>query len=102
MILVQNIRGTSTNRCGCGNWLRHWHQHGGFFTLGCSTVNCSGSAEVGAHVKKVIRQDRNWYIISLCKSCNGKNLNFKVGYLTTFLSANVAKTCGKPSHFFSW
>lgn len=102
MITVKNLNGTSRNKCNCGSWLQHWRKLSGSFTVGCSNANCWGSAEVGAHVQKKYGTDNGWYIVPLCKSCNGKSDNFNVGLLTTFVSANVAKSCRKPINFFSW
>jgi len=102
MILVKNVRGTSSNKCKCGSWKQHWRNYGGLMMIGCSNVYCNGAAEVGAHVRKVRGSGNKWYIIPLCRSCNGKNTNLSVWFFTTFVSANVSETCNKPSSFFSW
>lgn len=92
-----NINGTSDNTCNCeGGWLGHWEKFSGKEVSDCREINCSSKATVGAHVQKDSSTDRSWYIIPLCKEHNnkkGETLDLMTD--TTFVSANVANTCGK-------
>jgi hypothetical protein len=59
--------------CGCESWLQHWENNSGKKADTCSALNCSNNAEVGGHVQKRNGDDNRWYIIPICKSCNGKH-----------------------------
>lgn len=97
MIKVKNINNTSDNKCFCSSWLDHWKKFSNqALPSFCSEVNCRKSPEVGAHVQKDVSSDNAWYIIPLCKDCNGrKGESIYVMNGTSFVSANVSETCGK-------
>jgi hypothetical protein len=70
---IINIDGTSDNTCGCGSWLDHWLNFSGqSLPRYCPETSCTNKPEVGAHVQKNSNSDKNWYIVPLCKGCNGK------------------------------
>lgn len=67
---VKNLNGTSANTCGkCGTWINHWQNLSGKEALLCGRKDCTGIAELGAHVQKV-SGDTAWYIVPLCSDCN--------------------------------
>ena len=94
---VNNINGTSQNVCKCGSWLDHWKKFSGqAFPTYCSEKSCTQKPEVGAHVQKDSSYDTNWYIVPLCKGCNGKTGNsLEISDSVKLVSANVSETCGK-------
>jgi len=69
---VKNLNGTSDNDCPkCGTWLKHWEKLSGKTADECAC--CSQKATVGAHVQKAESDNNKWYIVPLCKKCNGKS-----------------------------
>ncbi|MDR1249030.1 MAG: hypothetical protein LBK63_06980 [Treponema sp.] len=69
---VRNINGTSDSPdCPCGTWLKHYENYSGIDTPACAESSCVENAEVGAHVQKMDKDDRSWYIVPLCKKHNG-------------------------------
>lgn len=74
-VVVKNLNGTADNKPpkGYGSWLEWWIAQTGKKSPYCSCTDCLDPAEVGAHVKKVNSDDNRWYIVPLCKSCNGKS-----------------------------
>ena len=93
---VNNINGTSQNKCKCGAWLDHWKNFSNkTLPTACSVIGCSAKAEVGAHVQKDSQTDRDWFIIPLCDKHNKETKkSLDVSMMTVFVSANVSKTCG--------
>jgi hypothetical protein len=73
-IPVKNLNGTSNSvpKGGYLTWKAYWEKEMQKPFGTCSCKQCSNLAEVGAHVKKV-GTDNKWYIVPLCKSCNGKS-----------------------------
>lgn len=75
--LVKNINGTSqalyansSSRDG-SSWLEVWRREARSSRATCCALNCSGPAEVGAHVILCDgRRDGLWYLVPFCKSCN--------------------------------
>ena len=94
---VNNINGTGPNTCKCGSWLDHWKKFSGqSLPAYCPEVNCTQKPEVGAHVQKDSHYDTNWYIVPLCKACNGKTgKSLEISDSVKLVSANVSETCGK-------
>lgn len=84
MIKVKNIHGTSKERYstpphGYSSWIDYWKKKSGFyFPDYCTCEDCLNKAEVGAHVIKVNSDNRKWYIVPLCSSCNHKETSFNV------------------------
>jgi hypothetical protein len=71
-MLVKNINGTSDSpKCPCGTWLKHWERYSKKTAGLCAELTCQKPAEVGAHVQKA-GEERNWYIIPLCKEHNNQ------------------------------
>ena len=93
----QIINGTSDNTCRCGSWLEHWKKFGGLeVPKFCPEEKCTQKPEVGAHVQRDAVSDRNWYIIPLCGTHNGKKgESLIVSDFVRLVSANVKETCGK-------
>jgi len=84
--------------CGCKSWIKHWENNYRRNAGICSALNCSNNAEVGGHVQKRNVDDDNWYIIPICKSCNGKHGHeYEVKMDTTFISVNVTNQCKQKS-----
>lgn len=93
---VKNINGTSDNSCKCGSWLNHWEKYGGGKAGMCAEKACTKKAEVGAHVLKADSNDKNWYIVPMCKDHNGLlGEEIEVMDSTVLVSANTAETCAK-------
>ena len=70
------------------SWRRNWDDLTVFFQFPLEIRNtiyvCASCGNgcyhdlVGAHVQKVNSNDKKWYIVPLCKSCNQKNEPFNV------------------------
>jgi len=96
-MIVKNLNDTSTNKCKCDSWLAHWEKFSSKTAGKCVVLNCNNLVEVGAHVQKHSLVDKDWYIIPICKSCNGKKgEKLNISDFTKLVSANVAMTCGPP------
>lgn len=95
MIKDKNLNGTSDNICKCGSWLQHWKNFSGQTANRCVVNNCGNNPEVGGHVQKDNPLDQSWFIIPICKSCNGKNgQDLYIDDAVNLVSANVSQTCG--------
>ena len=93
---VNNINGTSENKCSCGSWLEHWKKYSGqLFPNYCSERSCTKKPEVGAHVQKDNSYDNSWYIIPLCGEHNKQAKSLDVSDSTVLVSANTSQTCGR-------
>jgi hypothetical protein len=91
---VTNINGTSDNTCKCGSWLKHWEKYSGISVTYCSETSCLSKDIVGAHVQKADSDDKNWYIVPLCKTHNASDKDLDIGS-TKLISANTSETCAK-------
>lgn len=72
---VKNLNGTSKFKAKNGKaWLKNWEEQTERIAFGCCNSDCYNLGElVGAHVQKCSSNtDNKWYIVPLCKSCNGK------------------------------
>ena len=79
MILVKNLKGTSDNLPnGYSSWRDFWESKKGYWPSKCAAYGCYGKPEVGAHVIKVYGNDKSWYIVPLCYSCNNSDNTFYV------------------------
>lgn len=72
---VHNLSGTAASRYneppyGYGSWREYWEETMGRKFSYCSRNICLNEATVGGHVQKQDGNDRRWYIVPLCKSCN--------------------------------
>lgn len=97
--IVKNLNGTSDNQCKCGSWIKHYAQFSDFDEMKillCSVIDCKNPSLIGGHVQKVNDENNHWYIVPLCKTCNGnKNHDFEIYQNDEGLaSANVSETCG--------
>ena len=77
---VKNVVGSSrfSKPFGYTSWLEYWEDHAGQKANYCSADNCWGNDLVGAHVQKAYSDDKNWYIVPLCSSCNQRTDTFNV------------------------
>lgn len=94
---VKNLNGTSDNTCKCGSWIKHWEKFSGKSTpTYCCVNSCTGKDLVGGHVQKDSSTDKSWYIIPICKTCNGKQgEDLDISDTTVLVSANQSETCDK-------
>lgn len=93
MLEVKNLKGLANTACHCNSWLDHWKNYSNSFLIGCAATGCYNDAEVGGHVVFINRQDKNHYIIPICKSCSNLRETYRVRMVTTFVSADMLKTC---------
>lgn len=94
-VKVESAKGTSKwpdPACRCKDWLSHWYENMRFIdsryankmiaTTSCPLCNQPITEEnplVGAHVQKILSNDRDYYIIPVCKSCNSsKGFTFSI------------------------
>lgn len=97
---ILNIKGTAELKCNCGTWKEHWKNMSGRnkWPRKCGVKGCRNDAKVGAHVKfDDGRTTDHWYILPMCRSCNGKKHNLTgVSADKRFWAiwANQAGTCG--------
>lgn len=94
---VKNLNGTSDNTCKCGSWLKHWEKFSGkSVPTYCCVTSCTGKDLIGGHVQKDSSTDKSWYIIPICKTCNGKQgEDLIISDTTVLVSANKSETCEK-------
>ena len=80
MTKVKNVNGSSRFPAprGYNSWLEYWEKQTGQRKFTCGAAGCRKTDLVGAHVQKVDSQDKKWYIVPLCKSCNKKDKPFNV------------------------
>lgn len=73
MAKVHNLNNTTDRKPpkGYATWREWWEDKKGRKFSTCSCYSCTSSAEVGAHVQKHGSSDRKWYIVPLCRGCNG-------------------------------
>lgn len=95
---VKNLPDTADERCTkCGTWLAHWKKHAGKTTSYCLGKGCTGSADVGAHVKKVAVDDGKRYIVPLCYECNKKTEAFELKPNINLAPATPCKAQGNKA-----
>lgn len=100
VMIARNINGTASHQCNCNSWLEHWERFSEQEATTCVALGCTNHAQVGAHVQKVSMgvldpDDQRWYIIPLCRVHNGLHgQTIDLAGNPTFVSANVANTCG--------
>jgi hypothetical protein len=82
MLKWKNISGTGNREPkGCDSWLEFYEENSGKLVKDCKVKGCTNKATVGAHVRKVKlrkNQDRSWYIVPLCTSCNQSKEEFEL------------------------
>ena len=96
---VRNLQEESHSpTCACESWLEHWEKNCGKKAGICSALNCSKKAEVGGHVQKRDVGNDSWYIIPICKGCNGKHgQEYEVKSGTTFITVHETNQCRQQS-----
>ncbi len=95
---VHNLNDTSQNKCQCVSWLVHWGRFSGQPANTCAVLGCMNLPSVGGHVQQSggSDDDRSWYIIPLCSSCNAqRGASLYIRDDVQPVSANVSDTCGK-------
>lgn len=96
-MIVKNLNKTSKKKCNCTSWFAHWKMYSLQKIKTCVVVDCENIAEVGGHVQKNSKSD-DWYIIPICKPCNGKSgEQLEISDKIKLISANVSKTCGRKN-----
>jgi len=90
--IVKNAPGSSKFEdpsCKCSSWIKHWDANSSVkLNNFCRACGCNVESDKfeGGHVRKVIKKDdnyiydpndRNWYIVPLCKNCNDKKDNLE-------------------------
>ena len=98
-VYIKNENGTSTRKCKCGSWLHHWELFGGQKASTCCVSKCHNDAEHGAHVTRPWANNDDYkthvYIVPMCPQHNSQHGDsFHTKDHTTFVWANVSKTCG--------
>lgn len=88
---VKNVLGSSRfpAPAGYGSWLEYWERHSGQSAYYCSASGCFGTDLVGAHVQKAYGDDKRWYIVPLCKSCNKRTDTFYVSATLVPVPSNL-------------
>lgn len=93
-MLVLNVRQTTEATCSCGSWLAHWAKFGGGITTAiCSANGCCKLAQVGSHVSV----DGKTVVIPMCERHFHQDYPVDVYEHTVGVSADLAKTCAKPT-----
>lgn len=89
-----NAVGTKDDRCPCNAWKDHWTRNSGMpWPHSCSVENCSGRADVGAHVENSAVQST--WIVPMCDSCNGLDDSFSLKGGVTLVPAVTLGGCGQ-------
>jgi len=92
---VHNLTNTGENTCNCGSWILHWERFSGRpRPQQCVVLGCTQPPQVGGHVQRRTGS-ASWYIIPICRSCNGHSGDLDVRETVELVSANVSDTCGK-------
>ena len=79
-MLVKNVNGSGRfdPPAGYSSWLHYWEVKTGRKVSFCTTSDCWFMDLVGAHVQKANSDDKAWYIVPLCNSCNHRTDTFEV------------------------
>ncbi|EJL6263672.1 hypothetical protein NTE12_005348 [Vibrio harveyi] len=100
-VKIKNANGTADKKCKkCGSWIAHWEAYSKESAKVCSVKGCSEKKDlVGAHITRPIANNEDYkthpYIVPMCSSHNGEHgETFESKANTTFVWANVSKTCG--------
>lgn len=88
---VKNVSGSSRfpAPAGYSSWLKYWEKQTGESTYFCSADGCLGTNLVGAHVQKAYSDDKKWYIVPLCTSCNQRTDTFNVSKTLVPVPSNL-------------
>lgn len=91
-MFVKNVSGSSRFPApsGYSSWLEYWEDKtGGQKAYYCSADNCNERILVGAHVQKAYGDDKRWYIVPLCPSCNKRTDIFNVSATLVPVPSNL-------------
>ena len=92
---VKNLNGTAQYRCNCGDWYTHWRKFSGQIANRCVVIGCNSIDLVGGHVQRENHHDSSWYVIPICRACNGRRgQSLNIFDKCKLVSANVSNTCG--------
>jgi hypothetical protein len=99
-VRIKNVVGTGERTCKCGSWLKHWEKLSRKSAYLCSVEKCTEKATAGAHITRPNAKNEDYithpYIVPMCSEHNGKHgAEYNSKPNTTFVWANVSKTCGK-------
>lgn len=85
MIVLRNVKGTSRFKkpTWASSWLEYWKDNSNTSDPPCCAACGCKEDLVGAHVQKVSDDDKSWYIVPLCKSCNKQEGSLR-SYLNWF------------------
>ncbi len=83
----------TTKVCQCGNWLSHWENISKNKVRLCVVKECCEHELVGSHVKKAGSDEKEIYIIPLCKEHSESEEEMDIYNDVPLVSANVKKTC---------
>lgn len=88
---VKNVSGSSRFSAPFGytSWLKYWEAQTGQSAYFCSADGCIGTNLVGAHVQKAYSDDKKWYIVPLCSSCNQRTDTFNVSATLVPVPSNL-------------
>lgn len=90
----RNAVGTQDDRCPCNAWKDHWIRNScKTWPPTCSVENCTGTADVGAHVEHSAVQGT--WIVPMCDSCNGLDGSFNLKGGVTLIKAISLSGCGQ-------
>ena len=100
---VKNLNGSGAlfpqPTCDCENWIEHWIHNKGVKPIYCRCCGKRTTDLVGGHIIKVNSNDKNRYIVPLCRDCNNSNntREFDV-YESDLVSANCDYCKNKKAH----
>lgn len=88
---VKNVVGSSRfpKPSGYSSWLAYWEAKSGQRAYYCSADGCTRTDLIGAHVQKAYSDDKSWYIVPLCASCNQKTGTFNVSATLVPVPSNL-------------
>ena len=92
-MIVKNCDIDTKKVCQCGNWLSHWENISRNKVRMCVVKECCNFDLVGSHVQKVDSDDKEIYIIPLCKEHCENTEVMEIYNDIPLVSANVKKTC---------
>lgn len=91
-----NLTGHGGRACFCKSWLHHFRQFGQGSSASCSVRECVSEAQVGGFIQEFVGEDKSWYVVPMCKSCNNTMLEpFYLKDNITPAPCVINETCGK-------
>jgi hypothetical protein len=84
--------------CKCGSWIEHWEKFSEMTRPDYCIVFplCLKKDIVGAHVQKANSDDKDWYIVPLCKKHSRYKASkiLEISDIFPLVKANRGETCG--------